>query len=632
MTLLLMLLLKSLLVFMLSGAALLYLRRASASARHLVCLLTLCALLALPLFSLTLPGWHVAGLQEAPTPQQAATLPKREGAEFRAVQPPSAVPLAASADTAPLSDTAAPSEPPRLPASGGQALVPGGFLALYVLGVVLAGLRPLLGLWGIAHLRRACVSVTDAPTLSVSADCAAALRLSRLPLLCRADALVPMTWGWRRPIVLLPSGSETWPEEILRSVLLHEMAHIKRRDWTCHRLADITCALYWFHPFVWLTARRLRAESEIACDDLVLSSGVAAPDYARHLLEIAGALSHPLPSQSAIAMAQTSRIKGRITRILDKTRSRRAVTRRALLLAAVPAAAALIVLAVLRPSVKAQAAPAQTVAAPPPSVSTQLPSLSVTNMEVDGKMLLAGVTNANKPGGLWWSPTGTPLPTPVYDTAVNHSMNDTVQERRPDNTLIPTNNVIFAFRLPADAQGVTFQYKLPNTSSSSNGEWPGKSQSDAGHTENQMFASTGGARIVTAAFPATLKKTSLQVGIASGTWKTAVSAAVNSSGVNQGTSRSSSNGVDFILSQAVETAKGLLLTAATTSTDDARIVAIGSQGQPLLPRDIDGESVNNLDQITVHFSQPLSQIKAFRVETRPFQWIEFKDVALQPVK
>jgi len=172
MTLLLMLLLKSLLVFALSGVILLCLRRASASARHLVCLLTLFALIALPLFSLTLPGWHVAALQEEPTPPQAATLPKREGAEFKAPQLPAALPLAAPAEAAPLPHGTT-SEPPRPPASGGQALVPGRFLlAFYVLGVLLAGLRPLLGLWGIAHLRRACVSITDPSTLSVSADCA----------------------------------------------------------------------------------------------------------------------------------------------------------------------------------------------------------------------------------------------------------------------------------------------------------------------------------------------------------------------------------------------------------------------------------------------------------------------------
>ncbi len=363
MTLLLMLLVKSFFVFALSGAALLCLRRASASARHLVCLLTLSALLALPLFSWTLPGWQVAGLSSTNRVPAVGNV----GALLAAPSAPNPLPYPA------VPHSAASTEAREAASQGGAASsAPTGLerkaghrfswsfvcLAFYVLGVMLASLRPLIGLWGIAYLRRACASVTDAPTLSIAADCAAALRLLRLPLLCRADVSVPMTWGGRRPVIVLPSGSEGWPADRLRSVLLHEMAHVKRHDWTCHRLADLACAVYWFHPLVWLLARRLRAESEIACDDLVLSSGIAAPDYARHLLDIARALpptSRP-PHPAAIAMAQTPHIQRRILMVLDTTQ-RRTSPHRFLTLAAVAGVAALVPLAMLRPATKAQAAP-----------------------------------------------------------------------------------------------------------------------------------------------------------------------------------------------------------------------------------------------------------------------------------
>jgi len=461
-----------------------------------------------------------------------------------------------------------------------------------------------------------------------------------------------MTWGGRRPVVLLPSGAETWPEDRLRSVLLHEMAHVKRRDWACHRLADVTCALYWFHPLVWLTARRLRAESEVACDDLVLSSGIAAPEYARHLLEIAGALPRPLPGQSAIAMARTPHIQRRITMILDKTQSRRLLTRRALLVALLPSAAALLTLAALRPSVKAQAMPssggASSTAALPaaasshstllflwpggssvqflprrPSGSTMLSRsdlMTTTDLKINGTTLFAGMTEADKPGSPWWSATGALLPTPVYDTNGYHP-----EDHVGDSS---THNVSFAFRLPPAASGITTDYKLEQSKGySSDGAWPGKSRSDGGRTESQMFAATGGARVVTSAFPATLKKTNIQIGIAAGPWKTAVSNHNPSSGLS---TNDGSQG--FILGTAEQTATGLVLTVTTNSTDDLRVIAVDTQGNELLPADHLGSSINKMDQITAHFSQPLSQIKEFRVETRPFQWIEFKDVALQPVK
>jgi beta-lactamase regulating signal transducer with metallopeptidase domain len=100
---------------------------------------------------------------------------------------------------------------------------------------------------------------------------------------------VPMTWGFIRPVLLLPRGAGQWPAGRLRLVLLHELAHIERHDWLAQVLAEAACALYWFHPLVWGAARRLRIESERACDDRVLAAGVAPAEYARQLLEIARA-------------------------------------------------------------------------------------------------------------------------------------------------------------------------------------------------------------------------------------------------------------------------------------------------------------------------------------------------------
>lgn len=522
----------------------------------------------------------------------------------------------------------------------------GGFL--YALGLLLAAARPLLGLWGVRRLSRACADAGDTPTLTTAAHCARLLGLPA-PRLCRADVPVPMTWGWRRPVVVLPLASAAWPEGRLRSVLLHEMAHVKRRDWPGHRLADVACALLWFHPLVWLTARRLRAESELACDDLVLASGIPAPDYARHLLEIASALPRAAGrSHTAIAMAQTSQIESRLHMILDKTRTRRTVARRVLLTALIPGTAALVTLAVLRPDAKAQTAPAASVdastasdaSATTPSGNTRLgfrfgPGTNIRNygggkmdvttgpdLTINGTMLFAGVADLNKHADRWWSAAGARLLTPVYTTPFADLV-QTELDGTPE-----AQNIEFAFRLPPSAQGVTVRYKLPQShADSSMGTWPGKSQSDAGHTESQMFADTGGVRVVTAAFPATLKKTNVQVGIASGAWKTT---AID----NNLTGTSGFGGKEaFLFSAVVVTKDGLTLSISNNTSDDVRVIAITSQGQTVLPNEIGDNSVGALDQITAQFNNlSLSQIKEIRVQTRPFQWIEYKDVALKPVQ
>src|SRR5207253_7453555 len=122
--------------------------------------------------------------------------------------------------------------------------------------------------------------------------------------------------------VIMPAEADTWPDDRLRIVLLHELAHVKRRDCLTHLLAQLACACYWFNPLVWIAVRRIRTERERACDDLVLACGTEGPDYADELLEIARLMRSErmgLLAGATLAMAHRAQPEGRLMAILYPT-------------------------------------------------------------------------------------------------------------------------------------------------------------------------------------------------------------------------------------------------------------------------------------------------------------------------
>ncbi len=156
------------------------------------------------------------------------------------------------------------------------------------------------------------------------------LGLKRVPRLFvgAADA-VPMVWGVRRPCLLLPRGFESWSTEKRRGVLLHELAHLLRRDPLALWLAQTVKALHWFNPLAWLTLRQMRADQERACDDAVLQHGVRASDYAQSLLDLSRhSRVAPGLALCALTITRCAPIESRVRAILDVKCSREALTLR----------------------------------------------------------------------------------------------------------------------------------------------------------------------------------------------------------------------------------------------------------------------------------------------------------------
>jgi beta-lactamase regulating signal transducer with metallopeptidase domain/HEAT repeat protein len=304
------------------------LQRASAGARHLVWLSTLGALLLVPLVAV----WSPLRLAVLPAVPRTVSAPS-------AVDAPSAVaaPLASApapiAESMPLAPHVAPNGTAVVPAALRDRLqlddAVGGVLALWAV-VALAIGGSLAAAW--LSARRIVLRarpLDGADWLDPLYEIADRLDLSEPPRLLRSeDAKMPFACGVTRPTVVLPAESDHWTLDRRRAVLLHELAHVRRRDLAGHTLARVLCAVYWFHPLVWTAARRLRAESEHACDDVALSCGARPADYAEHLLEIVTSVRRDATPVVALAMARRSEFEGRMLAILDPERVRATPSRR----------------------------------------------------------------------------------------------------------------------------------------------------------------------------------------------------------------------------------------------------------------------------------------------------------------
>jgi beta-lactamase regulating signal transducer with metallopeptidase domain len=144
------------------------------------------------------------------------------------------------------------------------------------------------------------------------------LGLEEPPRILRSeDAKMPFACGVLNPTIVLPAECDSWTLDRRRAVLLHELAHVKRHDLVGHTLGRVACAIYWFHPLVWTAAKNLRSESERACDDLALSCGARATDYAEHLLDIVTSVRGDATPSVALAMARRKEFEGRMLAILD---------------------------------------------------------------------------------------------------------------------------------------------------------------------------------------------------------------------------------------------------------------------------------------------------------------------------
>lgn len=348
----------------LAAFAALMLRRDSAATRHLVWMLAIVALLIVPVLSATLPQWRVlphwmsspspsivaiesvntplvakANGEVIETPQSATSVMPREGEQKAApeLQPGTAAPVSQPA-------TMSPTEIPAPIVRAWNWL--SAFPLVWAIGFVFLMLRLSAARWMLWNSERLAIVIgkqdasqhafvkrndlatsKDPIVIAMTAICSH-LKIHRpVTLLIHPHKTIPVVWGIFRCRLMLPAAARQWSDEQLQSVLMHELAHVKRGDTLVQLLTQLACALHWFNPLVWFAAWRLDVERERSCDDLVLASGIRPSAYASHLLDIVSGLAPARWTQACgLAMARKSSLEGRLTAVLGKDLNRRSVS------------------------------------------------------------------------------------------------------------------------------------------------------------------------------------------------------------------------------------------------------------------------------------------------------------------
>ena len=191
-----------------------------------------------------------------------------------------------------------------------------------------------------------------------------------VPVLQSATCTGPFTYGVLHPSIIMPADAAAWPAQRRDAVMMHEAAHVLRRDGLALLVAEIACAVYWWHPGVLFAARRAAIACERACDDAVVRGGMKASDYGAQLLAQAQAQSSCAWSIRPLAttlFGPSHGIAHRIAALLDPRLDRRPLARRRVFAVAVLGLSSAGLVAAAAPRVASR--PLIVSSAPPPSTA-----------------------------------------------------------------------------------------------------------------------------------------------------------------------------------------------------------------------------------------------------------------------
>ena len=226
-----------------------------------------------------------------------------------------------SASPTPALAARKPTASSRTPAPAFRVSLRNSLLGLWILGAAVWFGRLVIGLARVRRLLRAARPMLSPESQMLLTRCAQTAGVVRPALQAVSGLTSPLLVGWWHPCILVPAESGL-PS---REVLLHELAHLRRRDLWWTTLGRIAGMMWWFHPLAWGLTRRLERSAEDVCDDLVVWWTEDAPGYASQLVGFARAarLRPPTALAGVAITGFHSGLGQRVARLLEPARKLR---------------------------------------------------------------------------------------------------------------------------------------------------------------------------------------------------------------------------------------------------------------------------------------------------------------------
>ena len=240
--------------------------------------------------------------------------------------------------------------------------------------------RLMAGLYGIGRIRR---NGTKPPgkwndtLLLLSGQLGLKRRVS---LLESASVKIPAAFGFFKPVILVPLGIlSNLPAEQVETILLHELAHIKRGDYLTNLLLHITEAVFFFNPGLrWLNAL-IRREREACCDDMVLSVTVDRTIYVNALVSFREYFTGKTSSPYAVALGKgRNSLLWRVRRMLTHENKTLDIMEKTILSFGLAAVIAVGLISMKPATTFAQVKAAANTDAPPPVPPAPVPSVTAS--------------------------------------------------------------------------------------------------------------------------------------------------------------------------------------------------------------------------------------------------------------